>query len=476
MAPALRTLTNVRMDIVDPRREECSRCKRLSRRVFNPFSHSMTEKAPKGRSPSEFLLEHAEALDFWREVNVAHAYEHHRKEGNTHYLSFVDTAKLVSHPLVGQSLVERFRNVVVRDGWMPTAILAPQRPRAILLARKFIESLSEAHPGTMVPLTIARRGLHGRAWRLRPEEYVNFHGADVLIIDSAAGHGKTMDHLALLAESCRPASVRAAVLLSRLTDSCEAAFSARLSGGFRKLYQLPVRPIVIRGTSVDICPVCQRNEALREVANQSSVASLIRWAENLRRRPVTTTRDRVEHAPPEKQLTLFSGNERAFLETCRPAIASGITLHALNAAQTNGMAPLRLPELTDQHIPWKNRAAMVENLPTGVIAWSEGFLEQDLEAVLSNSENPNIWKASVDVLSREGRGNWLEYLDGLVSRLQKAPSQTFWAHVACCAYLVAREDPGSAAEVRQRVEQLVNAQEETVRSSMLQPILDALEK
>ena len=52
--PALRTLTCVQMDIVDPMREECSRCKQLSRRVFNPFSHSMTEKAPKGRSPSEF--------------------------------------------------------------------------------------------------------------------------------------------------------------------------------------------------------------------------------------------------------------------------------------------------------------------------------------------------------------------------------------------------------------------------------------
>ena len=171
---------------------------------------------------------------------------------------------------------------------------------------------------------------------------------------------------------------------------------------------------------------------------------------------MTTTKDRVEHAPPERQLTLFSGNEPTFLKTCRPAIASGITLHALNAARTNGMAPLRLPELTDQHIPWKNRAAMVENLPTGVIAWSEGFLEQDLEAVLRNSENPNIWKASVDVLSREGHGNWLEYFDGLVSRLHKAPSQTFWAHVACCAYLVAREDPSGAAEVRQWVEQLVN--------------------
>ena len=207
------------------------------------------------------MLEHAEALEFWREVNVAHAYEHHRKEGNTHYLSFVDTAKLISNPVVGPSLMERFRNAVVKDGWMPTAILAPQRPRAVLLARKFIESLSEVRPGAMVPLTIARRGLRGRAWRLRPEDRVALHGAKLLVIDSAAGHGKTLDHLALLAGNCSPASVRAAVLLSRLTDGCEAAFSARLSGGFQKLYHLPVRPIVIRGTSVDICPVCQRNGA-----------------------------------------------------------------------------------------------------------------------------------------------------------------------------------------------------------------------
>jgi orotate phosphoribosyltransferase len=473
---AIRTLTNVQMDIVDPGREKCSRCKQLPRRVFNPFSHSMTEKAPTGRSPSEFLLEHAEALEFWREVNTTHAYEHHRKEGNTHYLSFIDTAKLISDPVVGPSLIERFRNIVAKDAWMPTAILAPQRTRAILLAQKLIESISKACPGTTVSLMIAQRGIRGRAWRLRPEDRVNLHGAKVLIIDSAAGHGKTLDHLALMAESCAPASIRAAVLLSRLTDGCEAAFSARLSGGFQKLYQLPVRPIVIRGTSVDICPVCQRNEALREVASQSSVASLIRWAENLRKRPVTTTKNRIEHAPPERQLTLFPRSEPAFLEICRPAIASGVTLHALNAARTNGMAPLRLPELTDQHIPYRNRAAMVENLPTGVIAWSEGFLDHDLEAVLSNSENASIWKASVDILSREGRGDWLEHLDGLISRLPKAPSQTFWAHVACCAYLVAREDPDRAPEIRERVEHLVKAHEENVRAGMLQPILDELEK
>ena len=119
---------------------------------------------------------------------------------------------------------------------------------------------------------------------------------------------------------------------------------------------------------------------------------------------------------------------------------------------------------------------MVENLPTGVIGWSEGFLDHDLEAVLSNSGNASIWKASVDVLSREGRGDWLGHLDGLISRLPKAPSQTFWAHVACCAYLVAREDPGKATEVRALVEQLVKAHKENIRAGALQPILDQLEK
>ena len=85
---------------------------------------------------------------------------------------------------------------------------------------------------------------------------------------------------------------------------------------------------------------------------------------------------------------MFTDAEVTFLDTCRPGIASGVTLHALNAARTNGMAPLRLPELMDRHIPPKNRAAMVENLPTGVVAWSEEFLVRDLEAVICDADKP----------------------------------------------------------------------------------------
>jgi len=39
----------------------------------------------------------------------------------------------------------------------------------------------------------------------------------------------------------------------------------------------------------------------------------------------------------------------------------------------NGMAPLALPEIRDATIPAKTRAAMVENLPPGVVRWSRGI-------------------------------------------------------------------------------------------------------
>ena len=42
------------------------------------------------------------------------------------------------------------------------------------------------------------------------------------------------------------------------------------------------------------------------------------------------------------------------------------------------LAPEAVIEIRDETIPVKNRTAMLEYLPPGVVEWSRGFLDQDL--------------------------------------------------------------------------------------------------
>jgi orotate phosphoribosyltransferase len=76
----LRYLTEIEMDIVNPRRSDCTRCHEKPLKVFNPVAQCMTQRAPFPRSPTEFLAHNSQAREFWGFVNEADAYEHHRKE------------------------------------------------------------------------------------------------------------------------------------------------------------------------------------------------------------------------------------------------------------------------------------------------------------------------------------------------------------------------------------------------------------
>jgi hypothetical protein len=265
--------------------------------------------------------------------------------------------------------------------------------------------------------------------------------------------------LATLAGKAKARRIGAAVLLSRLTPPCEDAFNLRLTGGFRRLFNLPIRPVAIRGDRVDLCPVCRRKDAIRRFAKDSDIEALEEWADSLfklRGRAVEVVR-----RPREKQLMLFE-LEQPFLSACRAAVASGVTLHALGAASANGSAPLSLPELFDERISWRVRATMVENLPAGILDWCGNTLLADLVTVLDQGAYPSVWKAAASLLAREGNDIWLNYLEAMLSRAdenKKRISDSFWNHMACNTYLSATGGSDARQEMLARIEQMLSRQQ-----------------
>lgn len=472
--PGLRALFRLRLDLRKP--GDCPRCGVLEQRAFNPFSSSMTARAPGARSPSEFLLYDQNALAFWEKVNEADAYEYHRVERDCHYMAFVDTAKLLKDPQVGPAVVEQLRDVLAENDVVPGIIVVPNRLRAKLLAR----ALSDAFGPGRDAVTVLVASGRGDRWQLPPGDEEKLASQTVLLLDSAAGHGKTLDLLALLASRAGARNIAAAVLLSRLTDGCERAFAARLSGGFYSLFRLPIRPVVIHGTSRDLCPFCQRRDAVHKAALESRLEAIRRLDASLSRarQPAQPPPARLsEEAQRDEQPSLFPSEAPSFLETCKRKVASGVALHSFYAAMTNGMAAMKLPELTSEAIPHENRAAMLEHLPSGVVEWSRGALEQDLERCLATVTDRALWRATAEVLARERHARWIHYLDAFLTRaarLKKAPTQTFWNSMACNAYLVARRDPAGKHELREQLEQLLYAYRGTTTAEGLKQMLEAV--
>jgi orotate phosphoribosyltransferase len=472
---SLRVLARLPIELSEP--GDCPRCGRLEPRAFNPFAGCMTARAPGARSPSEFLAEHPDALELWRQVGRAGAYQHHKIEGNAHYTAFVDTARLLKHPEIGRSVVERLRDLLAENRVAPGAILAPNRQRARLLAVALKDSFEMASGPAAIPLVWA--SCRSGRWHIAEEDRKKLTGEPVLLVDSAAGHGKTLDVLSVFALRAGARSVAASVLLSRLTAGCTAALAARLSGGFYSLYQLPIRPVVIHGLSKALCPVCQRRAAVHEAAIESRHEAIERWdawLSKARRAALPVGGEVQARGTRTDASSLFPDPAPSFFETCSRAVASGVALHSLYAARTNGMAPLALPEITNEAIPPAVRAAMLEYLPPGVVAWSRGALDRDLERCLATAKNGTLWRASAEVLARERHARWLDFLDAFLTRAarQKAPPPTFWNALVCNVYLVARQDAAQTRAVRQRIEQLHREYTGSHLARGLKQILDVL--
>lgn len=478
----LRALCSLTMNIVDPTLDQRFASPALKTRVFNPISHCMTERAPQPRSPSEFLSTHPEALEFWTYVDRARAYEHHRREGDTHYIAFIDTHKLLEHPEIGPSLVERLLDRIMDGGEPPEVLLIANRPRARLLAEMLARSFGSSCRPTIVvarrPRRSAKRRMPLRPWELVITDRAAIAHGTVLVLDTASAQGATIDRLIHLASISNAATIKAAVLISRLPAGCEEAFSARLDGKFHCLYRLPIRPVVIRGNDPSICPVCQRRAAIEQASQSSGSDELQRWAQQLRNRARHAAPLYRNIAPEESQLRLFS-KDMEFFEKCRESIASGVTLHALNAAMTNGMAALTLPELLDNRIPSRNRAAMVEHLPQGAVEWSGQCLIRDLRKVLDRGSAPNVWRASAEALVKGGEDDWFQECDELLAKLRntgKQPSMSFWNHLACTTYAAVAQNGALQPIVYEKLTRLVEDGADQFMTEGVKRILQTMSK
>jgi orotate phosphoribosyltransferase len=458
-----RCLCTIAMDLRNPSSGGCPRCGVVPSRVFNPVSQSMTERARLPRSPSQFLARNRAAREFWEAVDTAEAYEHHYKEDDTHYHGFVNTQKLLEHEQVGPRVVQRLCERVLSRVPFPGVLVTPDRPRSRLLASMLSDAFCRLGASSPCPILIAvrpRREAHGQRrppWMLTENDCGQLTDRNVLVVDSAAGHGKTVDGLTRLAAAAGAAQVGAAVLISRLTETCQHAFSARLKGGFHWLFELPIRPVVIRGLDPSLCPACQRKTTIGDLGRTALREEVRRWASHVvgRRRFAKATSNQTRQR--EVQLHLFPV-ENDFFKTCHPSAASGATLHALNAAMTDGMAPLALPEILDESIPKLNRAAMVENLPLGVLEWSGEVLERNLTEALQNTTSSSVWRASAEVMAREGIDDWVAYIDGMLDRFEGAGiklSNHFWAYLAYTATITASREPQTKVAVRSQIEALL---------------------
>jgi orotate phosphoribosyltransferase len=458
----------------------CPRCGELEPKEFNPVACCMTSKKTEARSPQEFLDENHEAADFWRQVDTARAYEHHRMEGNTHYVSFIDTAKLINHDTVGPIILGKILGRLPRLIGIPDVVLFPAGPaRARLLAGTLcrgIVSSGRLWPPNMV----AAKQAQGRFVITAADGQV-IRGSKVLLVDTAVASGSTLEGLSELAYGAGAVSVAATVIVSRVSDSQEAALSTQLGGRFFRLYQLPIRPRTIPDSLRHLCPVCRSREEVAAAASESQFRPIQELSNEIRarrgRRPAS--RDPLAlTAKRERQLRLAAEAEVPLLEHCRRATASGVTLHSLHAAMNNGMAPLRLPEICNDRIPTANRSAMLEYLGAEAWAWSGDTLLADAKRLLNERDLDEIWTKCAALLNRGTCNYWVEALEGRLAASEIArhqESRSIWNRLAFEVYQLVKRDPSSLPEISFRFHSMRRTCARTPAEGGIVPILEMIQ-
>jgi orotate phosphoribosyltransferase len=439
--------------------EECTWCGVLPRFEFDTITFRMMRKDDHPLSPQAFLEEDPQAREFWGLVDRARAYEHHRQEGRRHYLAFVDTTRLLGHPVTGPLLVEKLRAEVSRIAGVPDVLLVPGRARAVLLGRALANALGQ---GT----TMLAAENRGNGCVLGPRARSAIAGRRVVVVDTAAGHGDTLDALVLEAQRAGATSVAAAILLSRLSPSCSRAFTARLGGTFTYLYSMPIRPIY--SDDPRRCPMCRERDDLKAAAASSALHPIRELAEDAGRKGGRPGKPHYT----QRQL-LISG---ALLEGCRSGTASGIVLHALHAGRGGVMAPLSLAEIVDRRIPHQNRAAIIQHLPRGVIRARGGdTLVAELTRAVDAGVEEDVWLASVDVLSREGQAGWVNHLGRALEGARRPLAATTWRRLTYSAYRLGLRDSAVRRQLEGRLEELVETLGDTHAGSGLRGMLEAVQ-
>ncbi len=469
--------------------DSCSRCGRLERREFNPIASCMTSKKTGPRSPGQFLKECKEAAEFWKQVDMAHAYEHHRIEGNTHYVSFIDTERLLAHQTIGPLILSKLAAQMSVLVGLADILLIPPRARARILANKLLRVISGGR--LWLPQVIAARQIDGRL-RLAAKDSQSLKGAKVLIVETGVSSGSTLEELYNLATGAGAARVGAAVIISRLSEGQEAAVSTRLGGRFWRLHQLPIRPLSIPDALRHLCPICSRRGEIARAASESRSRPIVELYNEMHarrgRRPATTATFKVA-ANRDSQLRLAAEGEAPLLERCRRSTASGVALHSLYAARNDGMAPLRLPEICDDRIPTKNRTAMLEYLGSGAWKSSSESLFPDAKRLLDERDPDEIWVACAAFLNRSStemsphdRGSCRYWIKALQSRLQSSSSarqqesKGVWNRLAFEVYWLLENEPSSRPELRERFEDMGRSCARTPAEAGINPILEIIQK
>lgn len=451
---------------------------------FNPLANAMTFKRHVGRSPEQFLTECPEANDLWKFLSRVEqhpdgigVYKRHFVEGDTHYTQFVDTGRILKHSEFGPEIIERIRDHLAARHVVPDVLMFPKRRRAELFAERLRDSFDVATSGSLELVSVRCGG--DRRWHFPPDTRDKLRDKFVLIVDTGIGHGKTIDLFGMAAAELGAAGIGVAVILSRLPESAEKAFSDRFSGGFLRLFNLPVRPVVVRGTPRENCPYCQRKMALSYAATETQSEAIQKLA-SFRRRIVPTGEANPTRTIQSVQRTLFEATSSSpFLESCTPRVAGGVALHSLYAAQNNGMASLSLRELTDERLPVKTREAMVADLPIGAVAWSQGVLDQELFASLKEIDSPSVWSAAAVALASEHYTGWFQELRPLLSRasrLRHSENPQFWQRLAFSAFMAAKDlGEFDGESLRSEIKSMECTYRDTEAGKGLSSVLEAIE-
>jgi hypothetical protein len=138
-----------------------------------------------------------------------------------------------------------------------------------------------------------------------------------------------------------------------------------------------------------------------------------------------------------------------------PEVASGIALHA---AMGDGMAPLSLPEIAAYDISAARRAALVADLPAGVLKWSGPSLENELCEFLKRGTDRDVWLAVVELMSRSGSTAWTGSLEDAIINAQARGNwmdERFWARMILIVPRMIRNTPQVSEQLRRPLENLV---------------------
>lgn len=413
-------LCTVSMDMLAP--ADCKRHDHMPLMEFNPVAGRMTKKR-KPRSPSQFLAKYRTARELWELVDTASAYEHHRIVGKRHYVPFIDTHLLLKDKETGPRVVEKLCRTVERKSGVPDVVLVPKTAKATLLGQRLVAGFEDLFNVAGIRLQSIRHA--------GSKEIKGLSKANVLVADVVTAHGDTLDELALLSQSAGAHQVAAAVVLSRMSEACESALRRRLNGHFVKLYSLPIRPVTVRSADRRNCFLCRSKQAAGKDSQAGRSA-----------RPKTPVRQHSLSLAP--------------LIDYRSGVISGITLHALNAAKNNGMAPLSLPEIISNEYTSAKKAALVRYLPPGTLRWSgPQFRDQLLESLRRGDRT--LWLAVVEYLEREQCPDWIDCLPSVIddpSVRKDWMDDKFWKEISSVARRLARARTDIADRIRSTLEGL----------------------